>query len=164
MTFNLKTSSFCMNCIVVWKFAKMTVAENFSFNHIRCHSIRGHSMTTWTRRGGSWSKKSLFLSTFKVKNVHVEVGGGQKRTKLCPRSHWMPPNWCGSGDLIQIYFVWEYFSNDYCLQYPWLDLFPRIVSAAAVLNNKNGIEGWVFRESRKNGKLFCGLFRIFELY
>ena len=49
--------------------------------------IGGHSMTTWTRRGGRWSKKSLFLSTFRVKNVHVEVGGGQKRAKLCPRSH-----------------------------------------------------------------------------
>ena len=23
----------------------------------------------------------------RVKNVHVEVGGGQKRAKLCPRSH-----------------------------------------------------------------------------
>ena len=32
-------------------------------------------------------KKSLFLSTTRVKNVHVEVGGGQKREKLCPRSH-----------------------------------------------------------------------------
>ena len=46
-----------------------------------------NSMTMWTRRGGRWSKKSLFLSTFRVKNVHVEVGGGQKRSKLCPRSH-----------------------------------------------------------------------------
>jgi hypothetical protein len=43
-----------------------------------------HAMTTWTRRGG---QKSLFLSTFRVKNVHVEVGGGQKSSKLCPRSH-----------------------------------------------------------------------------
>ena len=25
-----------------------------------------------------WSKKSLFLSTFRLKNVYVEVGGGQK--------------------------------------------------------------------------------------
>ena len=40
----------------------------------------GHSMTTWTRR-------TLFWSTFRVKNVHVEVGGGQERTKLCPSSH-----------------------------------------------------------------------------
>ena len=38
-------------------------------------------------------QKCKFLSTFKVKNVHVEVGGGKKRTKLCPRSHWMPPSW-----------------------------------------------------------------------
>ena len=49
--------------------------------------IRGHSMTTWTKRGGRWFKKSLFLSTFRVKNVHVEVGSGQKRAKLCPRNH-----------------------------------------------------------------------------
>ena len=49
--------------------------------------IWGHTMPMWTRRGGRWSKKSLFLSTFRVKNVHVEVGGGQKRAKLCPRSH-----------------------------------------------------------------------------
>ena len=32
-------------------------------------------------------KKSPFLSTFRVENVHVEVGGGQKRARLCPRSH-----------------------------------------------------------------------------
>ena len=51
------------------------------------HRDGGHSMTTWTRRGDRWSKKYLFLSTFRVKNVHVEVGGGQKRAKLCPRSH-----------------------------------------------------------------------------
>ena len=30
--------------------------------------------------------KMSFLSTFRVENVHVEVGGGQKRAKLCPRS------------------------------------------------------------------------------
>ena len=45
----------------------------------------GHSITTWTRKGGRWSKKYLFLSTFKVKNVHVGVGGGQKRAK-CPHA------------------------------------------------------------------------------
>ena len=44
-------------------------------------------MTTLTKRGGRWFKKSLFLSMFRVKNVHVEVGGGQKMAKLCPRSH-----------------------------------------------------------------------------
>ena len=49
--------------------------------------LGGHSMTTWTRRGGRWSKKCIFLSMFRVKNVQVEVGGGQKRAKLCPRSH-----------------------------------------------------------------------------
>ena len=37
------------------------------------------------------SNKCLFLSTFRVKIVHVEVGGGQKRAKLCPRSHRMSP-------------------------------------------------------------------------
>jgi hypothetical protein len=31
------------------------------------------------------------LSTFKVKNVYVKVGGSQKRTKLCRRSFWMSP-------------------------------------------------------------------------
>ena len=51
----------------------------------------GHSRTAWTRKGGRWSKRSLFLSTFRVKNIHLEVGGGQKRAKLCPRSHRMPP-------------------------------------------------------------------------
>ena len=30
--------------------------------------------------------KNLY-STFRVKNVHVEVGGGQKRAKLCSRNH-----------------------------------------------------------------------------
>ena len=47
-------------------------------------------MTTWTEGGGRLSKRGLFLSTFMFKNVHV-VGGGQKRAKLCPRSHWMTP-------------------------------------------------------------------------
>ena len=37
-------------------------------------------MTTWTK-SGRWSKKSRFLSAFRVKNVHVEVGGDQKREK-----------------------------------------------------------------------------------
>ena len=31
--------------------------------------------------------KCLFLSTFRVKNLHVEIGGGQKRATLCPHSH-----------------------------------------------------------------------------
>ena len=35
-------------------------------------------MITWTRRGGRWSKKSLFLSMFRVKNIHLEVDGGLK--------------------------------------------------------------------------------------
>ena len=51
----------------------------------------GRSMTTWTRSGGKWSKNAYFWSTFRVKNVCVEVGGGQKRTKLCPRSPWTTP-------------------------------------------------------------------------
>ena len=29
-------------------------------------------------------QKCLFLSTFRVKNVHEEIGGGQKRATLCP--------------------------------------------------------------------------------
>ena len=30
--------------------------------------------------------KYLFLSTFRVRNVHVDVGGGWKRAKLCPHT------------------------------------------------------------------------------
>ena len=67
------------------------IGKKYQISHWFFSIFGGHSMTTWTRRGGRWSKKSLFLSTFRVKNVHVEVGGGQKRAKLCPRSHWMPP-------------------------------------------------------------------------
>ena len=37
--------------------------------------------STWTRRGGRWSKNAI-LSTFKVKNVHLEVGGCQRKAKL----------------------------------------------------------------------------------
>ena len=48
-------------------------------------------MTTRTRRGGRWSKKYLFLSMFRVKNVHVEVGDGQKSAKLCSFSHSILP-------------------------------------------------------------------------
>ena len=57
--------------------------------------VRGRSMTTWTRRGGRWSKKCLFLSTFRVKNVHVEIGGGQKGQNCvhvvieCPLDEWI---------------------------------------------------------------------------
>ena len=43
-------------------------------------------MTMWTRKSGRGYKKCLILSTFRVKNVNVEVGGGQKRAKLCPRN------------------------------------------------------------------------------
>ena len=28
-----------------------------------------------------------FLYMLKIENVHVEIAGGQKRTKFCPRSH-----------------------------------------------------------------------------
>ena len=72
--------------------------------------LGGHSMTTWTRRGGRWSKNSLFLSTIRVKTVHVEVGGGQKRAKLCPRSHWMP--------------LWQWLICDWNLV--WIDTFKEI--------------------------------------
>jgi hypothetical protein len=40
------------------------------------------------------AKKVSFLSTLRVKNVHMEVGGGQKRAKLCPRSHLMSTKLC----------------------------------------------------------------------
>ena len=32
----------------------------------------------------------IFVHVQRLK-VHLEVGGGQKRAKLCPRSHWMSP-------------------------------------------------------------------------
>ena len=35
-------------------------------------------MTTWRKGGGRWSK---------IKNVHVEIGGAQKKEKLRPGSH-----------------------------------------------------------------------------
>ena len=44
--------------------------------------LRGHSITTWTRGGGGGSKTSSFLSTYRVKNVHVEGGRGSKRGKI----------------------------------------------------------------------------------
>ena len=36
-------------------------------------------------------KNLYFCPRLGLKNVPVEVGGGQIRSKLCPRSHWMPP-------------------------------------------------------------------------
>ena len=49
--------------------------------------LREHLMnSTWTRRGGRWSKNAI-LSTFKVKNVHLEVGGCQRKAKLYSHSH-----------------------------------------------------------------------------
>ena len=71
-----------------------------------------------------WSKKCQFLSKIKVNNVHLEVGGGQKRAKLCPRSHWMSPccshnlcfrqnNWVdptkvfSAMELSKVYLLWN---------------------------------------------------------
>ena len=42
-----------------------------------------------------FGQKMPFLSTPRVKNVHVEVVGGQKRAKLCPRSHCTPSGLAG---------------------------------------------------------------------
>ena len=52
-------------------------------------TLRGHSITTWTR-WGEVVKKCLFLSTLRVliKTVHA---GGQTMAKFCPRSCWMLP-------------------------------------------------------------------------
>ena len=88
-------------------------STNWTFCSFFNFYVRGHSMTMCTRRGDRWSIKCLFLSTFRVEIVHVEVGGGQKRAKLCPRSHWMPPNskyLCSVLDIIYsrnhlVYFV-----------------------------------------------------------
>ena len=41
------------------------------------------SRITWTRRGGRWSKKSLFLSTFRFKNVHVHSFFGSCGFQWC---------------------------------------------------------------------------------
>ena len=50
------------------------------------YAFRLHLMVSWSKIGGRWSKNCQFLSTFKIKNVHVKIGGGQKRAKLRPRS------------------------------------------------------------------------------
>ena len=47
----------------------------------RATYFRVHSMTMWTKC--RWSKISIF-GTFRDKNLHIEVWGGQKRVKLCP--------------------------------------------------------------------------------
>ena len=47
--------------------------------------IGGHSITTWTRRGGQ--KNSVFVHAQGIKTVHAGgVGVGQKMAKFCPRS------------------------------------------------------------------------------
>ena len=84
----------------------------FGFRFISAYDsyiIWGHSMTIWTRRVGRWSKQSLFLSTFRVKNIHIDVGSGQKRVKLCSRSHWMPLL-----SFVRNMLIWRYFSK--CLE------------------------------------------------
>ena len=46
-------------------------------------------LLTWNERS---IKCNIFLSTFRVKKVKVVrawQAGGQKKTKLCPRSYWM---------------------------------------------------------------------------
>ena len=59
-------------------------------------------------------QKPLFLSTFRVKNVHVEVGGGQRRAKLCPRS---PQQHCNTYEMINL--VEEIVFRDKILAEHW---------------------------------------------
>ena len=54
-------------------------------------AVRGHSITTWTRWGGEGVKKCLFCPHSEYKNCPCRVVGGQKLSKFCPRSCWMPP-------------------------------------------------------------------------
>ena len=47
------------------------------------HYIRGHSITTWTRRGGEGPKLAIFVHVQYIKNVHGgRYLGGQERAKL----------------------------------------------------------------------------------
>ena len=52
---------------------------------------------------GRWSENCLFLSTFRVKNVHSDIGRWWKRSKLCLRSYWVP--------LMTFKYTMLYFEN-----------------------------------------------------
>ena len=53
--------------------------RHFTRNLLRAPSVGGQEEVVGGVPG-RWSKNCQFLSTFKVENVHMEVGGGQKWT------------------------------------------------------------------------------------
>ena len=56
-------------------------------------SVRGHSISAWTRWGGMGQKMSVFVHSQGIKTV--QTGSvGQKMAKFSPRSCWMPQNTC----------------------------------------------------------------------
>jgi len=52
------------------------------FFHKNTFSIRGHSITTWTRGVGRWSKIGHILSTSRVKILLKKVDGWSKIGKI----------------------------------------------------------------------------------
>ena len=54
--------------------------RHFTRNLLRAPSVGGQEEVVGGVPG-RWSKHCQFLSTFKIRNIHVEVGGGQKRAK-----------------------------------------------------------------------------------
>ena len=61
----------------------LSITQDQRSQDILCHNIppRGRSITTWTRRGGQVVQKCIFLSTFKIKSFHMEVGVGMQLVK-----------------------------------------------------------------------------------
>ena len=55
------------------------------------NDLRGHSITTWTRWGERGSKNVCVCPRSGYKNCPPWRGGGQKTSKLCPRSRWTTP-------------------------------------------------------------------------
>ena len=52
----------------------------FTRNLLRAPSVGGQEEVVGGVPG-RWSKNCQFLSAFKIRNIHVEVGSGQKRAK-----------------------------------------------------------------------------------
>ena len=50
---------------------------------------------------------------FRVKNVQVEAGGGQKRAKLCQCNHWMSPNDRQNEIWIFLLLTWNNFFGSF---------------------------------------------------
>ena len=67
-------------------------------------SIWGRSITTWTRLGGQVVKKCFFLSTFRVKDVHVKVGRQSKMVKILFTQFQNGPLWYTQIELFKGYY------------------------------------------------------------